>query len=243
MRRWTAMGLAALLSACVPATIPLPDLGPPVPALVARPVPPAEAAAAARAFDEVVARVEPVAEALCRARTRNVECDMRFLIDPRPALPPNAYQTLDDRGRAVIGLTQSLVRDARNADELAFVTGHEAAHHIAGHIPRQADTALRGALVAGVLATLAGADEATVREIQRAGAELGARTYSRAFELEADALGTEIAWRAGYDPLRGAAFFARLPDPGDRALPTHPPNALRVTVVRDTLERLGADLP
>ena len=51
---------------------------------------------------------------------------------------------------------------------------------------------------------------------------------------EDDALGTIITQRAGYDPIRGAAFFTRIPDPGDRFLGTHPPNASRIEIVRRT---------
>jgi predicted Zn-dependent protease len=61
---------------------------------------------------------------------------------------------------------------------------------------------------------------------------VGARTYSKDFELEADALGTVISMRAGFDPIRGAAFFTRIPDPGNRFLGTHPPNAQRIETVR-----------
>jgi predicted Zn-dependent protease len=97
---------------------------------------------------------------------------------------------------------------------------------------------MQGALVAGALATLGGGDEAAIRAAQDMGAELGARRYSKGFELEADALGTEIAWRAGFDPLVGAQFFSRLPDPGNRFLGTHPPTAQRHEVVEQTLQRL-----
>jgi predicted Zn-dependent protease len=56
-----------------------------------------------------------------------------------------------------------------------------------------------------------------VRRAAQLGAAVGARTYSRTAELEADALGTVIAYRAGYDPLAGAQLFLRLPDPGMRS--------------------------
>ena len=69
-------------------------------------------------------------------------------------------------------------------------------------------------------------------------AELGARRYSKGFELEADALGTEIAWRAGFDPMVGAQFFSRLPDPGNRFLGTHPPTGQRYEVVAQTMQTL-----
>jgi predicted Zn-dependent protease len=160
------------------------------------------------------------------------------VVDDRPGQPPNAFQTLDSRGRPVIGFTLALIADARNADELAFVLGHEAAHHIAGHIPRRQDQALGGALVAGVLAQASGLTPEEVRAAQNLGAEVAARSYSREFELEADALGAEIALIAGFDPVRGSGFFDRLPDPGDRFLGSHPPNAQRKAQVAATVQRL-----
>lgn len=221
------------LGGCAVQTVsPLP---PPIPEVTAAPGSPAYAA---QTFAQVVARVDPVVSAICRERTRNVPCNFTIAIDDRIDAPPNAFQTLDSRGNPVIVFTVSLIADARNADELAFVMGHEAAHHIAGHIERQKNEALTGAIVAGTLATLGGADAAGVQAAQDMGAQIGARRYSKNYELEADALGTEIAWRAGYDPARGALFFTRIPDPGDRFLGTHPPNAQRMAVVQQTLATL-----
>lgn len=188
----------------------------------------------ARAFAEVVRRVEPVAERECRARTSEVDCDFRILVDDRPRQPPNAYQTLDDNGRPIIAFTIALIADARNEDELAFVMGHEAAHHIAGHIARQRQNAAAGALIFAGLASAGGADASAVERATRIGEQVGARSYSKEFELEADALGTIITARAGYQPVKGAQFFNRIPDPGNRFLGTHPPNAQRIEIVRRT---------
>jgi predicted Zn-dependent protease len=140
----------------------------------------------------------------------------------------------------VIGFTLPLIADARNQDELAFVLGHEAAHHIAGHIPQTQARATEGALVGGLLATLGGLDPQSVDTFAQLGATVGARRFSKEFELEADALGTVITARAGYSPVRGAAFFNRIPDPGDRFLGSHPPNADRIRVVQATAARIGA---
>jgi predicted Zn-dependent protease len=140
----------------------------------------------------------------------------------------------------VIGFTLALIADARNQDELAFILGHEAAHHIAGHIPATQQSAQTGALLGGLAATLGGLDAQSVDAIAQLGATVGARQYSKAFELEADALGTVIAARAGYNPVRGAAYFSRIPDPGDRFLGSHPPNAERIRVVQATAARIGA---
>ena len=185
----------------------------------------------ARAFAQVVARVEPVAERECAARSRNVNCDFKILVDDRPGAPSNAFQTLDDNGRPLIVFTQALIDDARNADELAFVMGHEAAHHVRGHIARQRQNAAAGAVIFEGIATLTGANPEVA---QQYGALVGSRTYSKEFELEADALGTVLTARAGYDPVRGSQFFNRIPDPGDRFLGTHPPNAQRLEIVRRT---------
>jgi predicted Zn-dependent protease len=196
------------------------------------------AQAAAQTFLQVVAAVEPVAEELCRVQGAVRTCDFRIVVDDRPGQPPNAFQTLDSRGRPVLGFTLALIADAQNADELAFVMGHEAAHHIAGHIARREDQAVAGALVAGVLAQAGGLSPDEVRAAQDLGAEVAARSYSREFELEADALGAQIALIAGFDPVRGTGFFDRLPDPGDRFLGSHPPNAERKAVVAATVRQM-----
>ncbi|MFN4204725.1 MAG: peptidase M48, partial [Tabrizicola sp.] len=40
------------------------------------------------------------------------------------------------------------------------------------------------------------------------------------------------------DPVRGSGFFDRLPDPGDKFLGSHPPNAQRKAQVAATVRRL-----
>lgn len=99
---------------------------------------------AERAFVQVLQRLEPVAERECRNRTTGVNCDFRIVVDDRPGEPANAYQTLDKTNRPVIVFTLKLIQDAYNVDEIAFVMGHEAAHHIAGHIARQRQNAVAG---------------------------------------------------------------------------------------------------
>ncbi|SHI58173.1 M48 family metallopeptidase [Wenxinia saemankumensis] len=194
----------------------------------------------ARAFVAVADRVEPAAEAAClRQAGPGVDCDFQIVLDDRTGAPPNAFQTEDRRGRPIIAFTVSLLGQVENADEMAFIIAHEAAHHIEGHLARQREYATLGATVFGQLAGAGGATDEAIRTAQQMGAVVGARTYSRDFELEADALGTVITAEAGYDPLVGSRFFFRLPDPGDRFLGTHPPNAQRLAIVQQTAARLG----
>ena len=189
-------------------------------------------------FTFVVRRVEPVAEAMCRAERPRADCDFRIVVDGRAGQPPNAFQTLDEDGRPILGFTASFIETARNRDELAFVLGHEAAHHIRAHIPQSQDRATQGAILGGLLGAITGINPQGVDLASRIGANVGARRFSKSFELEADALGTVIAARAGFDPVLGAEFFNRIPDPGDRFLGSHPPNAERLEIVRRTARGL-----
>jgi len=181
---------------------------------------------AARAFVQVVETVEPVAERECRSRAPQANCDFRIVVDDRPGQPPNAFQTLDRSGRPVIAFNLALIASAQNADELAFVMGHESAHHILGHLARTRDNAIAGAVIFSGLTALTG------------GSADAARSYSKDFELEADELGTIITARAGYNPVRGSQFFGRIPDPGNKFLGSHPPNAARMELVRRTASQL-----
>lgn len=190
-------------------------------------------------FATVVAQVEPVAEDMCRRRGNVRNCDFKIIFDDRRGVPANAFQTLDDSGRPVLIVTGPLFRETRNAHEIAFVLGHEAAHHIEGHLGRKQASAVWGAVLIGSVIAASGGDPGSVEAAQRLGAQAGSRVFSKEFELEADALGTVIAARAGFDPVQGAEFFARIPDPGNVFLGTHPPNADRQRVVRATAAQLA----
>ncbi|MBT8419074.1 MAG: M48 family metallopeptidase [Silicimonas sp.] len=186
-------------------------------------------------FRAVVAQVEPVAERACRDMKPRSNCDFAIVVESDPRLPPNAYQTLDRSGRPVIGFTQALFKEMMNRDELAFALSHEAAHHIEGHIAQTQASAQTGAILGAVLGSVVGLDQSGVEVAQNIGGTVGARRFSKGFELEADALGARIARRAGYDPVRGVLYFQDASDPGDRFLGTHPPNADRIRVVRQAV--------
>lgn len=193
----------------------------------------------ARVFEQVSHEIGDAAGRECRRRSRTANCDFVILVDLSSKAPANAFQTLDKNGQPLIIFTQQMIGSTQNADEMAFVMGHEAAHHILGHIARQAENAKESARIFGELARKQGEDDAGVERAQALGAEVGVQNYTREFELEADRLGTKITHSAGYDPLVGMAFFRRIPDPGDRFLATHPPNAKRVEAVLQTARQLG----
>jgi len=218
--------------------MPLP---PPMPGAIGESEPQRRANQAARQFVQVVQTVEPVAERECRVRTSGLNCDFQIVVDDRPNQPPNAFQTEDRFGRPILAFNLAMINSVRNVDELAFVMGHEASHHILEHLAKTKESATIGAVVFAGIAAISGAEAEAVRSAEQLGAAVGARTYSKEFELEADQLGTIIAFRSGFNPVRGAEFFARIPDPGNRFLGSHPPNAARLAIVRATANALSAE--
>lgn len=227
-RSLTSFAVALTLTGCVTTTSPAPSVQPEP----TQSAPRVSATQASRNFNTAVTRIEPIAERICRDRNPRTNCDFLIQIHPDANAPKNALQTLDKNGRPLLVFTQALIRDARNADEIALVVGHEAAHHIGQHIGKQRNSAAAGAVLGSIIAAVGGADASNAEAIARVGATVGARSYSKEHELEADALGTQIMMAAGFDPVRGVQFFNRIPDPGDRFLGTHPPNPQRIATVK-----------
>lgn len=188
---------------------------------------------------EVTRRMEPVAEQVCRAQTPRQNCDFEFLVNRDPRSGVNAFQTINpNNGRPVVILTVGLIRSVRNADELAFVIGHEAAHHIAQHIQQQEAAAQAGAQIFGASAQQQGASRDEIIAAAQQGAFVGFRQFSQRAELEADSLGTQITCLAGFDALAGSRFFAQLSDPEAGVFSTHPPTAARIRIVEETAAQL-----
>lgn len=206
--------------------------------VVARPSPDrgGSASEAARSFVTVMRKMEPAVERECmQRRSQPINCDFQFVVDDRAGLEPNAFQTVDSTGRPIIGFTLSLIAATRNADELAFVVGHEASHHIHGHLDQKTRAATAGAVLGSILGAYSG-DATVIRTAQEIGASISARSFSKEWELQADYLGAIITLNAGYDPRNGARFFERIPDPGDRILGTHPSRASRIAQVDRAVE-------
>lgn len=209
------------------------------PVVTAEPGP--DAREAATNFIAVAQDMRPRIKAECKMRTQGRRnCDYQVVVDDSTDASPNALQTVDARGRPVVAFNLALIAEARNRDELAFVMGHEAAHYILGHLEAKSSDADRGARIMGALVAATGADKGTIARAESFGAEVGARSFSKEYELQADRLGAIIAWDAGYDPARGALFFTRIPDPGHGFLDTHPANAERIALVRRTVAELRA---
>lgn len=174
----------------------------------------------------------PVGVATCRSAARHAEvgaggvsgnCDFVVVLDPDRNLPAIAGQTTLPDGRPLVAFSHAIVEGAANADELAFVLGHEVAHHVADHAPRQIARIDEAAAGAGRTLVAEGDEASSPASLSRVerpalgGAE--SRASLRGFELEADRLGSRIAAAAGYDEARGVRILGRLEGrPGDYCL-------------------------
>ncbi len=239
MKTRLAVVLLAALAGCGTTYEIAPQGGGPV-AAPQGPLPAARRSTAAGVADYRTAslRIEREAQLMCREAQPNAPskyCDYDFRLVDDPRIGPNAFQTVGKDGRPMVVMTTQLVSVTDNADEIAFILGHEAGHHIASHIAKSQSQAMTGALVLGTLATLGNASPEVVNDLMNVGASLGGRAYSQSYELEADVLGAYIAARAGYDPERGSKVFARPTlAAGGGLLSTHPASAQRQTTVAQT---------
>lgn len=237
MRFWILAGLAVLLGACTDTTGggggDGAEQSPPASQFV-RSGPDGQ-----RAYARVARQVEPVAESICRqihpSAPRNF-CDFNVQVINDPRQPPNAFQSIGRDGRPVIAFNINMLRTVRNDHEIAFIFGHEAGHQIARHIEKTQANALAGAIIGGILIAAGGGDASAGVDL---GAQIGGRSYSKKFELQADTIGAHIADRAGYSAEIGARTFERTKG-SSALLATHPPSADRMARVDATIAQIDA---
>ena len=152
--------------------------------------------------DEKAARVDRLVRKLLTAMKQEDREWVVRVLDTDPLIV-NAFVT----GGKYIYVFTGLLKQAGTDDELAFVLGHEIGHSLLKQNLRQKDDITT---TLGGLATLIAAIAAknSLKDVQAVTQAVGAE-YSRTDEEEADALAVAIAWRAGFDPLRGVDFFSR----------------------------------
>ena len=99
-------------------------------------------------------------------------------------------------------------------DEIAIVMGHEITHALREHGVEQAQKQAYGELAAraggALLSSWLGIDPNITNLGARAANSLFQLRFSRSDESEADAVGLELAARAGYDPRAGVALWQKM---------------------------------
>ena len=222
--RIIALILLLVVSGCSVLTRPGPVSRGPLPVISPEDVP--------LRFTSAVRGMSPILAETCKNSNLDLNCEFIIVINPDPKSPPNAFQTVNEAGQPILGFTMALLNDMHNADEIAFVIGHEGAHHILGHLDQQRQSANGGATLFAVLAAALGGSARSVDAATNIGAAVGGRNYSKKYELEADRLGAQMTAKAGFNPVLGADYFMRIPDPGNKFFGTHPRNLDRIAGVR-----------
>jgi len=128
-----------------------------------------------------------------------------------------------------------LILAADNEAELAGVMAHEIAHVCARHATRQMTRGQLANLATIPLIFLGGGVGMAVRSAAGIGLPLTFLTFSRGFEEEADYLGVQYMYAAGYDPQSFISFFEKIqaqdkqkPGTLSKAFSTHPQTPDRI---------------
>jgi predicted Zn-dependent protease len=128
--------------------------------------------------------------------------------------------------------------------ELAGVMAHEIAHVAARHGVEQASKATLANYAMIPLIFMTGGLGYIAYQAAQIGVPLTFLKFSRNVETEADKLGAQYLWSAGYDPNNFLSFFEKLekkekrkPGTLSKLFGTHPPTPDRIVKVHDLLAR------
>jgi predicted Zn-dependent protease len=114
-----------------------------------------------------------------------------------------------------------LILAADNEAELAGVMSHEIAHVAACHVARENTRGQLMNLASIPLIFVGGGIGFAARNLMGLAVPMGFLQFSRGFEAEADFLGIEYMYKAGYDPQALTSFFEKV-----KALEKHKPGTI-----------------
>ncbi|MGB7585909.1 MAG: M48 family metallopeptidase [Terriglobales bacterium] len=138
-----------------------------------------------------------------------------------------------------------LILAADNEAELAGVMSHEIAHVAACHVARENTRGQLFNLASIPLIFVGGGIGFAARNLMGLAVPMGFLQFSRNFEAEADFLGVEYMYKAGYDPQALTSFFEKIKamekhKPGTiaKAFDTHPQTPDRIEKTQQEINTL-----
>ncbi len=168
---------------------------------------------------------------------------------------PFTFQVIDDDALnafafpgGYVFVNSGLIKIADEEAELAGAMAHEIAHVAARHMTRQASKAqLADILSAPVGAIIGGWGGVAARQGAGVAIPMTFLSFDRKDETEADYLGVQYMYAAGYDPNGAVTIFEKMealrskePTAVSALFSTHPPDSERI---RRTQEEIGTILP
>jgi len=142
-------------------------------------------------------------------------------------------------------VNSGLILAADEEAEVAGVMAHEIAHVAACHAAREQTRATLMQMASIPFIFVGGGIGYAGYEAAGLGGLFGILKFSRGFEAEADYLGIEYMYRAGYDPSAFVSFFEKVQamekkKPGTlaKAFDTHPQNADRIAKSQDEIRKI-----
>jgi predicted Zn-dependent protease len=177
---------------------------------------------------------------------RNSDCKVPVTIKVIDTDEPNAMALPG----GFFFVNTGLITLAENESEVAGVMGHEIAHIAARHGTKQATRGQIVNLATIPLIFMGGWTGYGIRQAVSVLIPVGFLAFSRAFESEADLLGLQYMYKAGYDPNGFVDFFERLESmekrkPGtiSKVFRSHPPTGDRITTAQKNIAELLKEKP
>ena len=142
-------------------------------------------------------------------------------------------------------VNSGLILAADEEAEVAGVMAHEIAHVAACHVAREITRSQLMQIASIPFIFIGGGIGYAGYELAGPAALLGILKFSRGFEAEADYLGVEYMYRAGYDPSAFVSFFEKIqamekkkPGTVSKMFETHPQNADRIEKSQEEIRKI-----
>jgi|HubBroStandDraft_2_1064218.scaffolds.fasta_scaffold00637_6 beta-barrel assembly-enhancing protease len=147
-------------------------------------------------------------------------------------------------------VNSGLILAADEEAELAAVMAHETAHVAACHYGREMTRAQLLQMASIPLIFIGGAIGYAGYEAAGLAIPMTFLKFSRTFEAQADYLGLQYMYRAGYDPSAFVSFFEKIqamekkkPGTISKAFETHPPTADRIEKSQEEIRKILPSKP